>query len=77
MDSLERYAELTRSVGTRSSSFKKALKLASLLEIMDILYADFEDTRASGNALSEMTKFNELRGMDTKGNGTARGKFDG
>lgn len=54
---------LDRLVACPHRTLQKATKLATLLEIMHIIDAGFEDNRASGNALSEFTEFNELRGI--------------
>lgn len=54
---------LDRLVACPHRTLTKTTKLATLLEIMKIIGADFEDNRAAGNALAELTEFNELRGI--------------
>lgn len=54
---------LDRLTSCPHTALRKATKLATLLEIMQIVDAGFADNRASGNALSEFTEFNELRGL--------------
>lgn len=49
---------------SNESSPSKASRLGSLLEIMTVLNLKFEDNSAAGNALSEFTEFNSLRGVD-------------
>jgi hypothetical protein len=46
-----------------ASKAEKAILLASLLKIMEVLGYEFEDNAAAGNALSEFWEFNELRGI--------------
>lgn len=48
----------------RVSRQRDALKLAALLEIMDIFGCEFEDNQAAGNALCHFNEFDELRGID-------------
>lgn len=45
----------------RSDKEKNAARMASLLDIMELLGYEFEDNAAAGNALSAFWEFNELR----------------
>jgi len=60
---LTRYSEAVRKNSTCPSISRlgKTAKLAALLELMEILGLKFDDDLASGNGLSELTEFNELR----------------
>ncbi len=42
----------------------EALKLAALLEIMDIFGYEFEDNQAAGNAPCHFNEFDKLRGIE-------------
>jgi len=63
LNSIERYEQIIKLLPERSVKFKKMLKSATLLEIMEILDLEFEDNLAAGNAIYELTDFNELRGI--------------
>ena len=58
-----RYESIIKTLPERSSNYKKSIKLASLMEIMQILNAGFADNSASGNAIHELHEFDELRGI--------------
>lgn len=61
MSAFRRLLEFTTGYASEHAKRSKAAKLATLLEIMDILGYEFEDSAAAGNALAAFWEFNELR----------------
>jgi hypothetical protein len=62
-NALDRLQSLSEQRFPAVSQMKEAAKLATLLEIMEVLGYEFEEDAAAGNALSRFWQFNELRGI--------------
>jgi len=59
----DRFAEAIRKNYPSISRLKDVVRVAAVLELMEILHLEFEDKSAAGNVLSSFPEFNELRGL--------------
>lgn len=58
---LDDCADFEKNFRHRTEEFRNVAQMGFLLEILNIINAEFEDTRAAGNAIHRLTRFNELR----------------
>lgn len=61
MNALERLIVTSQTHLPMASRMTKATQFAALLEIMEVLGYEFEDSSAAGNALSLFWEFNDMR----------------
>ena len=66
MGTMDRLLSTSRQHFPMVSRQADATKLAALLEIMEVLGYEFEDSAAAGNALSMFWEFNAMRKLTDK-----------